>query len=120
MKVLIVKPGKKPEVAEIESGLRSLQSAVGGFIEAMYPFDDPVAIICNEEGKIVGLPMNRALRDDDGEIYDVVCGDFIVVGLGEEDFTSLTDEQVEKYSKVYERPELFFRFGNKVYVSEQE
>lgn len=118
MKVLIVKPEKKPEVAEIESGLRSLQSAVGGFIEALYPFDDPVAIVCNEEGKIAGLPMNRALRDDSGEIYDIVCGDFIVVGLGDEDFTSLTDEQVEKYTKVYERPEMFLRFGDRIVVSE--
>ena len=38
----------------------------------------------------MGLPLNRALRDEDGQMYDAVAGDFLVVGLGEEDFASLT------------------------------
>lgn len=54
---------------------------VGGCIEAVYPFDDPVAIVCNEEAKLEGLPLNRALRDEDGDIYDIVAGTFMVVGL---------------------------------------
>ena len=61
MKVLVVAPEKEPYVKEISSGLSSLQKEVGGFIEAVYPFEDPVAIICNEEGKLEGLPLNRAL-----------------------------------------------------------
>ena len=64
MKVLVVEPEKEPYVKEISSGLSSLQKEVGGFIEAVYPFEDPVAIICNEEGKLEGLPLNRALRDE--------------------------------------------------------
>ena len=48
MKVLIVEPGKSPYAAEIESGLKSLQAAVGGDIQAVYPYEDPVALICNE------------------------------------------------------------------------
>ena len=63
------------------SGLESLQHEVGGCIEAIYPYEDPVALICNEEGKLEGLPLNRALRDEDGDIYDVVAGTFLVVGL---------------------------------------
>ena len=70
MKVLMVEPGKSPYAAEIESGLKSLQAAVGGDIQAVYPYEDPVALICNEEGKLMGLPLNRALFDDDGHIYD--------------------------------------------------
>ena len=68
MKVLVVEPEKEPYVKEISSGLSSLQKEVGGFIEAVYPFEDPVAIICNEEGKLEGLPLNRALRDEDGHV----------------------------------------------------
>lgn len=65
MKVLMVEPGKSPYAAEIESGLKSLQAAVGGDIQAVYPYEDPVALICNEEGKLMGLPLNRALFDDE-------------------------------------------------------
>lgn len=76
--VLIVEPGKEPYVKEIDSGLESLQHEVGGYIEAIYPYEDPVALVCNEEGKLEGLPLNRALRDEDGDIYDVVAGTFLV------------------------------------------
>ena len=58
MKVLMVEPGKSPYAAEIESGLKSLQAAVGGDIQAVYPYEDPVALICNDEGKLMGLPLN--------------------------------------------------------------
>ena len=54
---------------EIDSGLESLQHEVGGYIEAIYPYEDPVALVCNEEGELEGLPLNRALRDEDGDIY---------------------------------------------------
>ena len=67
--VLIVEPGKEPYVKEIDSGLESLQHEVGGYIEAIYPYEDPAALVCNEEGKLEGLPLNRALRDEDGDIY---------------------------------------------------
>ena len=45
----------------------------------IYPYEDPIALVCNEEGKLEGLPLNRALRDEDGDIYDVVAGTFMVV-----------------------------------------
>ena len=66
MKVLMVEPGEIPYEADIEPGLRSLQAAVGGNIQAVYPYEDPVALICNDDGKFIGLPLNRALRDDTG------------------------------------------------------
>ena len=64
MKVLMVQPGEIPHETDIEPGLESLQAAVDGPIQAVYPYEDPVALICNEEGKFLGLPLNRALRDD--------------------------------------------------------
>lgn len=47
MKVLKVEPYQLPEVKDIDPGLASLQHEVEGWIEATYPFEDPVAIICN-------------------------------------------------------------------------
>ena len=116
MKVLVVEPEKEPYVKEISSGLSSLQKEVGGFIEAVYPFEDPVAIICNEEGKLEGLPLNRALRDEDGHVYDIIAGTFLIAGLSEDNFCSLDDVQMEKYSALYKTPELFMRLGNRTLV----
>ncbi len=116
MKVLVVEPEKEPYVKEIGSGLSSLQKEVGGYIEAVYPFEDPVAIICNEEGKLEGLPLNRALRDEGGHVYDIITGTFLIAGLSEDKFCSLDDAQVEKYSALYKSPELFMRFGSRTLV----
>ena len=90
LSVLKIAPGKYPQQVEIDNDLKALQQAVGGNIGASYPFSDPVAIVYNDEGKLMGLPLNRALRDGSGEAYDVVAGTFLVVSLGEEDFASLS------------------------------
>lgn len=116
LKILVVEPEKQPYEAEIDRGLLALQSAVGGYIEAVYPFDKPVALICDEEGKISGKPLNRALRDDDGRVYDIVAGTFLIVGLGEESFSSLSPALMEHFSKVFETPEQFLRIGGKIVV----
>ena len=88
----------------------------GGNIGASYPFSDPVAIVYNDEGKLMGLPLNRALRDESGEAYDVVAGTFLVVGLGEEDFASLTPELAQKYEEHFHQPEDFIRLGHRMMV----
>ena len=90
LSVLKIAPGQHPQQVEIDNDLKALQQAVGGSIGASYPFaDDPVAIVYNDDGKLMGLPLNRALRDENGQMYDAVAGTFLVVGLGEEDFASL-------------------------------
>lgn len=114
--VLVVEPEQPPYVKNIGGSLHSLQTEVGGSIEAIYPFDDPVAIICNEEGKLMGLPLNRALRDEDHHVYDVVAGTFLVAGLGAEDFCSLNEKQIEKYSEYFKTPELFLRLNGRMLV----
>lgn len=103
MTVLLIKPGMEPEVVDIDSGLESLQEAVGGDIAATYPYEDPVAIICNDNGKIMNLPLNRALRDENGEIYDIIAGNFLIVGLTEENFGSLSDELIGKYRSLFKK-----------------
>ena len=72
--------------------------------------------IANEEGKLNGLPLNRALRDDDGHMYDIIAGTFLVVGLGEEDFCSLNEQQIKQFSKLYKTPEMFLRANVKILV----
>ena len=91
-----MKPQKPPCEKEISGDLKSLQNEVGGFIEAVYPYDDPVAVVCNEEGKMIGLDLNRALYGEDGQMYDIVAGTFFITGLGESDFVSLSPELMEK------------------------
>ena len=116
MTVLAVMPGKKPAKMELEGTLESMQEFVGGTIQALYPFVDPVAIICNDEGKLGGLEYNRALRNEKGAVYDIICGPFFVCGLGEEDFISLSEQLMEIYSKRFEPPELFVRIGGNLVV----
>ena len=89
---------------------------MGGSIGASYPFADPVAIVYNDDGKLMGLPLNRALRDEDGQMYDAVAGDFLVVGLGEEDFASLIPEMAQKYEQLFHQPEAFLKLGNRLLV----
>ena len=116
MKVLAVIPGKKPVKMELYGALKAMQTFVGGAIQAVYPFDDPVAIVCNEEGKLLGMEYNRALYDESGAIYDIICGPFFLCGLGEEDFISLSETLTDKYYKYFERPELFVRVGETLMV----
>ncbi|MBQ7543308.1 MAG: DUF3846 domain-containing protein [Clostridia bacterium] len=65
MRVLVVEPGKRPTVREMQTGLEPLQKAVGGLIEAVYPFEEPVAIVCNEEGKLLDMRQSRIQFDMD-------------------------------------------------------
>jgi len=116
IKAIVVEPGREPAVHSIENNLESLQGLVGGYIQAVYPYDDPVAIICNEEAKLEGLPLNRALRDEDGDVYDIVAGTFLIVGLTEDDFGSLTDELMEKYYKLFEIPQTFVMFNGEIHI----
>lgn len=68
MKVLRIKPMCRPEVIDIDGSLESLQKEVGGLIQATYPWDDKVALICNDEGKLMGLEFNRPLYNADAQM----------------------------------------------------
>ena len=105
MKVLVVEPQKPCRVQEIES-LPDMQQLVGGDIEAVYPFQEPVALVCNSEGKLLGLPMNRPLLDRTYLPYDIIRGTFFIAGLGQEDFISLTDEQIQRYKSLYDNMQI--------------
>ena len=107
IRVLVIEPEKKPYTKFIDNTLKSLQNEVGGCIQAIYPWNDLAAIVADDEGKLKDKPFNRALLDEDGRIYDIISGSFLIVGLAEESFCSLTDEQAEKFAKLFEAPEMF-------------
>ena len=107
MRILFVEPNAEPRAVEIDGSLASMQSLVGGLIQVVYPFEDRVALICNDEGKLIGLPQNRPLKHSEtGEIYDIVCGPFFLCSAptDSENFESLLDDLIEKYSKVFALP----------------
>lgn len=114
MTVLLIEPEARPKVVTMETGLKPLQEAVGGYIEAVYPFNEPVAVIVNEEGKNLGLPLNRALRHKNGEIYDIIAGNMLIVGVSPEDFTSLEPRFLKKFQQMFQQPEAFIRIGQSV------
>lgn len=118
--VLLVKPHVRPERVQIDAGLRSLQEMVGGLIQAVFPYDDPVALIMNEEGKLLGLEPNRLLRDDEGNVYDIIVGDFLIVGLTEGDFGSLSPELMRKYEKLFRWTEWILPNGEEILMLSDE
>ena len=85
MNVLMVEPGKAPYEAQIGDDLQSMQALVGGYIQAVYPFEQPVALVCRESGKLDGLPLNRALR-----------------------------ELAEQFAERFRQPEMFMRVDGKI------
>ena len=101
MNVLVVEPGVLPYEKEV-NGLEEMQATVGGMIDAIYPYEEPVALVCNDEGILLGLPFNRSVENGYGGIF----GTFFVCGLGEENFDSLSPEHMEKFKEKFRRAEI--------------
>ena len=100
LRIVFVEPGKTAYAAEIENSLRAKQRAVGGMIEVVSNGDGTL-IVCNEEGKLIGLPANRRIAGG----ADILVGNFFVIGEDGADFRSLTDEEVQKFSALFAEPE---------------
>lgn len=119
MRILKVEPRKAPVETEISGSLDAMQAVVGGTIQAIYPFDDPtVTLICNDEGKLLGLPLNRALYAPGCSTpYDFISGTFFLCGtpVDSERFSSLTPEQFKRYEKLFHTPELFVNMGDCIF-----
>ena len=115
MTILLVSPNQEPKKITIDDTLAAMQHAFGGSIQAVYPFEEPVALICHEEGKLLHLPLNRALRSPDtGEIYDIIAGDFFLCAAPPDSdrFESLSDSQLARYTRIFCTPELFLSGPN--------
>ena len=111
---LVIEPEKKPYIKEIDNTLESLQHEVGGYIQAVYPFEEPVAIVCAECAKLEGMQLNRVLRDENGEVYDIIAGTFLIVGLTEDDFGSLSEEYIQQFSELFKSQETFINIGGRI------
>lgn len=109
MNVLVVEPGYLPyekEILDSADHLEQMQAIVGGLIEPIYPYHEEVAIVCNEEGLINGLPFNRSVPGGYGGVF----GTFFICGLGEEDFCSLLPELMERFKKEFRNSEILLGF----------
>lgn len=113
--VVLLEPGKLSRTAEIGTTLEDMQSVVDGMIEAAYYLPDPdVCLVVNEEGKVNGLPLNRGVRDKDGHLIDIIAGTAFICDCSGENFGSLSDEQIKKYSGEFKFPEHFFRVNGEI------
>lgn len=115
--VLLVEPNKYPKMIEIDDTLEVMQTVVGGDIEEYMPFEDEVAIICNEEGKITGMAPNRAVYEENSrEMLDIICGKFFIVyaPFEAERFQSLRPDLAEKYREKFKYPERFMRVNDEI------
>ena len=114
IKVLKVEPDKAPELIEMPNELEAMQAIVGGYIEVC-PIAEGVAIVCNEEGKMNGMALNRPIYHG-GKIVDIIAGTFFIAGddisIGE--FVSLTEEQIAKYKKQFKDPVVFVKLGGEI------
>ena len=106
MKILAIEPIKKPRVMEIENTLKSMQKIVGGYIQVYDTFaDDNAVIVCNEEGKIYGLPPNRAIKDQKGNIQDIIYGTFFICQTNiRGEFEELSEALIDVYTKKFTIP----------------
>lgn len=100
IRVMVIKPGHVPEITEIENTLKGFQKVVGGYIETvpMESIDDDLRVVLNEEGKNIGLPMNRVWKPYGvgGYAVDIMVGTIFIVRTQLDGFESLTDEQIKK------------------------
>ncbi len=104
MKILIVEPGRYPRAADIPHTLRAMQEVVGGYIQAIYPWEDRVGLVCDDDGLLKQCRFNRMVGKD-----NAIFGTFFICGLNEEDFTDLPDELLIKYERMFHMPEVLAR-----------
>ena len=121
MKALLVKPKCKPEVINLKDTLEDWYKYIGRPVEFIYPFSDLVAIICNEEGKLNGMPYNRPLFKNYNEVYDIIAGNFLIVGIkppNEDDgkICGLSDKLIEKYSEYFKQCYEYFMYANTLHI----
>ena len=113
MKVLVLEPLNPPEVRIIPHSLEAMQELVGGNIECTYPWpNDNAGVIAAEDAIALGYPLNRALTDPDGNIYDIIKGTCFICGLSSDNFTDLPQDLIEKFSDMFRYPELYVREPN--------
>lgn len=115
MKILLIEPGHMPRPERISDTIEAIRKIVGSDFQAVYPEND-VALVYNKCGTLLHLPPNREIPDSDGDFADIAYGTFFLCGAPEDrnHFTSLTDEQLQKYSERFTMPETFLNLGGRM------
>lgn len=111
MRILIVEPGKHPQIAEIDGSLEQMQKTVGGYIQAVYPWEDYVALVCDEEALYKDTVWNRYICEG-----LAIKGTFFICGVEEEDFTDIPLDLAEKYMQLLYTPHVFIQTPSGVIV----
>lgn len=114
MEALYIEVGKCPRKVEIDGSLKSMQKLVGGFIECAYYFPD-VVLVCNGEGMIQGMPFNRVIQKD-GQALAAICGNFFLCEADGDNLISISEQNAEKYTKIFLHPEVLTKSGTNLYV----
>ena len=116
IRVIYLQEGRRAEIREIEESLKEMQALVRGSIEEYMPFKDPVAIVCNMEGKLRGLDPNREVYDEYSGERDIIRGDFFLCYArpDSEVYESMPPEMEEKYRRKFDYPEQFFQIGDDI------
>lgn len=114
MRVVVCPPQAEAYITEIPNEYNYIRKIVDGPIECVYPFKDRgngygIGLVCNEEGKLRGMPLSREIRYEGSNYRDIIAGTFLVVGLTRENFGSLSPVQAEKYRRMFRDPEIFIR-----------
>ena len=115
--VLLLEPGKLAKPILVNNTLEAKQQLVGGPIEVI-PLQDNVQLICNEEGKLLALPPNRALKNEDGKVQDVLVGTCLICGSKDGEFIGLTPEQMKHYKKEFLYPQKCFQRNGEIVVKD--
>ena len=104
MKILVFEPHKRPHREDVPYTPEQFHEIVGGYIQAIYPWEDRVAVVCDEEGLLKDYELNRYIAPG-----VVIAGTFFICGVGEEDFTDLPDDLADKYERMFSEPQAFLR-----------
>ena len=116
IRVIVCRPGERAEVVEIEEELKPMQEIVGGYIQEFMPFSsqkderfENVAVVCDEEGKIREREKNRAIRDDEGKVQDIIAGTFFICYAPPESerFMTMPPDLEEEFLHRFLLPERF-------------
>lgn len=114
IQVVLLEPDKLAQVIEIDASLSGMQKIVGGCIEGYYPFAEKVCMVVNDEGKINGMPLNRAVYGENKEMLDIIAGTAFLCDCSGENFASLSDEQLKRYAAQFKYPERFYRVNGDI------
>lgn len=116
--VLFIQPNKYPKKIKINNSLDDMQKLVGGNIEIIYPYEDEIALICNDEGKINGETLNRAIYDGNNNLIDIIAGNFFIcyAPADSDNLFGLPKNLEKKYFNKFKFPESFISVKNNIIV----